>query len=121
MFANGLLGSVPLRYKAVRELSGNPATTSSLPSWIRLAGQRPSVVISEAGVRRCDAVCRIGTTPVALVAVFVVSLGLTPSIRHPSILSAPVPHFRTLAATEDSLIGLRARQIGSVAGFRAVP
>src|SRR5690606_11349327 len=44
----------------------------------------------------------------------------SPGILHPSILIAPVPHRSTLSATVPSS-GLRARIIGSWAGFSAVP
>jgi hypothetical protein len=39
----------------------------------------------------------------------------------PSMFKAPVPHLKQFAATVFSLRGFRARQIGSVAGLRAVP
>ena len=42
-------------------------------------------------------------------------------IRQSSILIPPVPHLRTFSATVFSAKGFRATQIGSFAGFKAVP
>ena len=50
---------------------------------------------------------------------FAVGLSSVPTL-HPSTLSAPVPHSWTLPATVPAS-GLRARTIGSTAGFNAVP
>ena len=54
---------------------------------------------------------------------FVCLLIITDSLPtlHPSIFIPPVPHLITLSAIVFSLRGLRATQIGSFAGLRAVP
>src|SRR4051812_30748087 len=83
-----------------------------------LAGQRPkSVCISSA--RGPLNLPKIGFDLPAMPPVELLRSPL--STRQAPTLIAPVPHFRTLLATVFSERGLRAKQIGSHAGFRAVP
>jgi hypothetical protein len=99
-------------------------TTSSLPSWIRLAGQRPFCSgLSNSSRSPSCCVPPARAPDFAVHFPWGVALALSASesysTRHPSMLIAPVPQRNTFAATVPS-IGFRATQIGSCAGFRAV-
>src|SRR5690606_39229182 len=98
-------------------VSGKHATTSSLPSCTMLAGQRPREL--------CPLAVILVPLPPPRIAFGVrggrdLSSPSSVATRHPSIFSAPVPCLSTFSATVPTK-GLRARQIGSHAGFNAVP
>ncbi|OPZ94103.1 MAG: hypothetical protein BWY74_00810 [Firmicutes bacterium ADurb.Bin419] len=94
-------------------VSGKHSLTSSLLSWIRLAGKRPSGLSSK-------------VAPLSTLSFHIPPFGSdhflapTPTLLS-SIFIPPVPYLRTFSATVFSDRCFRAIQIVSCAGLRAVP